>query len=162
MSDPIRYDSDGQVYPSIGTSCTEEEGKTRQEDALSADVNVILARALRGGVPLPQPLDELVYADVSQITDFRDAMERVTRANSAFLQLDAKVRKAFDNDAALFLDAFQSEDGLRQLEELGVVKIRNPVAELEAAEAAVEERALSRSAVRARAARVKAAENPPA
>lgn len=153
----IVYD-DVTVLPSEGTVCTLEEGKTRQEDAASADVNVILARALRGSVPLPQPLEDLVYADVSTITDFREAMERVTRAQTAFMQLDARVRKEYDNDPALFLDAFRSPEGLTRLEELGVVKVRDVAAEMEAAEAAIEERAIVRSAARARAARVKAAE----
>lgn len=152
---------EGDQPPNEGTSCTAAEGKTRQEDAASADVNVILDRALRGAVPLPQPLEELTYADVSSITDFRSAMERVTRAETAFMQLEARVRKAFDNDPALFLDAFQSGEGLKRLEELGVVKVRDAVAEVNAAEAAVEARAEARRVIRERVARVKAAEEPP-
>jgi hypothetical protein len=156
----VVYD-DATVLPSRGTKCTLAEGKTRQEDAKSADVNEILARVLRGAVPLPQPLEDLVYADVSGIVDFRDAMEKVTRANSAFMQLDAKVRSAYDNDPALFLDAFQSEDGVRKLEELGVVKVRRPEAERDAAEAAVEDRAAKRREARELAARLEAAKSPP-
>lgn len=157
---PVVY-REGDQPRNEGTFCTPEEGKTRQEDAAAADVNLVLARAMRGAVPLPQPLEDLVYADVSAITDFREAMTRVTRASEAFMQLDAGVRGAFDNDPALFLDAFQSPEGIARLEELGVVKVRDPVAELEAAEAAVETRAMRRAAARETAARVAAAELPP-
>lgn len=149
---------EGDQPPNEGTSCTLEEGKTRQEDAAAADINVILRRAMQGAVPLPQPLEELVYADVSQITDFKEAKDRVTRAEQAFMQLDAAVRSFYENDPALFLDGFSSPEGLKKLEELGVVKVRDPAAELEASEAAVEERALNRAERRARAARVAAAE----
>lgn len=156
----IVYESDGKLYPSFGTVCTAEEGKTRQEDAASADVNKVLERAMRGAVELPGPITEQVFADVSQVTDFRDAMDRVTRANEAFRQLPATVRREFDNDPALFLDAFQSEEGVRKLDELGVVKIRDVAAERDAEEAAVETRATRRREARELAARLEAAKSP--
>lgn len=155
------YRSDGDVPPNVGTFCTLAEGKTRQEDAASADVNAVLARVMRGVVPLPEPLTEQVFADVSQIGDFRSAMEVVTRADSAFRQLDAKVRTAFDNEPAAFVDAFHSKEGLAKLAELGVVTIRDPEAEQDAAEAAVETRASRRREARELAARVEAAKAPP-
>lgn len=152
---------EGDQPASEGTSCTAAEGKTRQSDADAADVNAILARAMRGVQPLAPAPDEVRYADVSGITDFRDAMDRVTRANAAFMQLDAKVRKEFENDPALFLDAFQSVEGVKKLDALGVVKIRDPEGEVNAAEAAVEARAEARRVIRERVARVKAAEGEP-
>lgn len=144
-----------------GTACTLAEGKTRQSDADEADINKVLHRAMAGAVPLPRPLEDLVYADVSVITDFKEAKDRVTRAEQAFMQLDAKVRARYDNDPALFLDGFSTPEGLAQLEELGVVKVRDPVAELNAAESAAEDRAAARVVARERAARVKAAEVDP-
>lgn len=151
------YSSDGITRPNVGTFCTVEEGMTKQEDAASADVNVVLARALRGTQPIPQPLADLAYADVSAISDYRSCVDRVTRAHEAFMQLPALVRREYDNDAALFLDAFQSPEGLARLGELGVVKLVDPIAELDAAEAAVESRAERRARARELEARVEAA-----
>lgn len=152
---------EGDQPANEGTSCTLAEGKTRQEDAGAADINQVLHRAMQGAIPLAQPLEDLVYADVSVITDFKEAKDRVTRAEQAFMQLPANVRAAYGNDPAVFLDGFSTPEGLAQLEELGVVKVRDPVAELEAAESAAEDRAAARVVARERAARVKAAEVDP-
>jgi len=51
MSKEIVYQGSGKLYPSKGTVCTAEEGKTRQEDAAAADINAILARRCRGCCP---------------------------------------------------------------------------------------------------------------
>lgn len=152
------YVSDGVVRPNVGTYCTTEEGKTRQSEADQADINKILKRLdLR---ELTSSQREGIYADVSGITNFRDAMEKVERGKEAFMSLKANVRSAFDNDVALFLDAFQSVEGIAKLRELGVVPEAEEVV-LNRAEAAVENRAAVRSAARARAARVAAAEQDP-
>lgn len=143
--------------PSKGTCCTAEEGKTRQEDAKAADINVIMGQLARGIVPASR---EGVFADVSEIGDFRQMMEDVRRGKEAFESLDASVRAAFGNDAAAFVEAFQSEEGVAKLKELGVVA---PTEEelADRREAAAESRADKRREARELAKRVEAAKSPP-
>jgi len=109
---------------------------------------------------LPLEVREGIYADVSGITDFRDALEKVQRGEAAFKTLDAKVRAAFQNDPAEFLDAFGSEEGVAKLRELGVVPDPEEVV-LDRAEAAAEARAEKRREAREVAKRVEAAKSPP-
>lgn len=158
--------ADGELYderrkPFVGgTVCTAEEGKTRQSEADQADVNQILERAMRGLLPDAR-FEEGVFSDVSGITDFHDAMLKVKRAETAFMSLDARVRGEFDNDPGKFLDAFHSDEGVKKLQELGVLRLVDEVAERDAAEAAVEDRAARRREAREEAARVEAARKKP-
>lgn len=116
MSKRVVHD-DGNPPPKVGMEC-DPEGLTRQEDAQYADVNKIVSRASVG--LLPQVVEGF-YADVSEIGDYRSALAKVESANAAFRLLDARVRAEFANDPAVFLDAFQSDEGVAKLRELGVV-----------------------------------------
>lgn len=113
------YRSDGAVYPSKGTACTAEEGRTRQEDAKASDINYILARVAAGMLPLGRT--DGVYADVSQIGDLRSALDSVARGKALFEAFPASVRNAFDNDPAAFVEAFKTPEGVAKLRELKVV-----------------------------------------
>lgn len=156
----IVYD-DATVLPSVGTFCTAEEGRTRQEDAGAADLMGILRRVSDG--VLPASRGPGYFGDVSDIGDFRQAQEQVMRGEAAFMSLDADVRSAFKNDPALFIEAFQSEDGIAQLRRLKVIpETEETLADRR--EAAAENRAARRALERERAARIREAEaaKPPA
>lgn len=143
--------------PSKGTCCTAEEGRTRQEDAKAADINVIMAQMARGIAPAPR---EGVFMDVSEIGDFRTMVETVRRGKEAFEALDADVRAAFENDPVLFVDAFKSEEGIAKLRELKVIaETEETLADRR--EAASEARADKRREAREVAKRVEAAKLPP-
>lgn len=148
---------DVTVEPSVGTFCTAEEGKTRQEEAAQADINKILRRLSEGQV-LPQ--GEGIFADVSSIGDFREAKEKVQRGEEAFASLPVAARNAFENDPAQFVEAFSTPEGIQKLRECGVVAEAEEVV-LDRAEARSESRAERRRLAREREARVKAAEEPP-
>lgn len=156
MTDDLRkiYRSDGAVRPSRGTFCTEEEGRTKQEEANAADINVLLPKLVLGFVPHMRT--DGVFADVSQIGDFHSALEQVREAEYQFGLQPAAVRSAFGNDMGAFVDAFKSEEGIAKLRELKVV----PETEATLAdrrEAASEERAARRALDRERKRRVEEA-----
>lgn len=153
----IVYD-DATVLPSVGTFCRAEEGKTRQEEAAQADINKILRRLEDGSIS--PAMREGIFADVSSIGDFREAKEKVQRAEEAFSSLPASVRNRFANDPVQFVEAFGSEDGIKVLRECGVVAEPEDVV-LDRQEGAREGRAERRRLERERVARVKAAEEPP-
>lgn len=144
----------------LGTVCPPEEDRTRQEDAAAADINAILARMGQGQLPLTLAEKQGIFADVSGMGDFRESVERVRVGGERFAQLSADVRSAFENDSALFVEAFQTPEGLERLRELGVVA-PSEEALADRREAAAEERARLRAAVRAENARVEAARKPP-
>ncbi len=98
-----------------------DKSRTRQSEAKDADINNIVARYDRTGV-LPTIGREGFYADVSQVGDYRDALERVRVADEAFMQLPAKVRAKFDNDAAQFLDWTSDPGNREEMRELGLIE----------------------------------------
>lgn len=71
-----------------------------------------------------------VFMDVSEVSDYRGAIEQVRAADEFFMTLPAKVRDAFENDVAAFLDAVTDPSQRERLEGLGVL----PKAAPEAAE----------------------------
>lgn len=101
---------------------------TRQSDAESADINVIMNRFEKTGV-MPVNAREAVFADVSQIGSFRDAQDAIIRGQEAFMALPAAVRARFENDPVQLMDFASDPANLPELVKLGLV---------EAAAAAVE------------------------
>ncbi len=81
-----------------------------ESDAVEADIQTILTRHGIQGVIEHLNQAELVYGDVSDLTDFADAMRQVKEAEGMFLQLPSKVREAFEHDPAIWLDA--ANDGM--------------------------------------------------
>lgn len=93
---------------------------TRQSEMRNADINLIMAKYEKTGV-LPPATREGFFADVSQVGDYRDALNRVERADKYFLHLPAAIRKKFDNDPAAFLDYVSDKDNLAEIEEMGLI-----------------------------------------
>ena len=62
-----------------------------------------------------------VYGDVTDLKTFQEAKNVFIEAEKAFMSLDAKVRKEFDNDPAKFLDFMDNLDENRaEAERLGL------------------------------------------
>lgn len=152
------YSSDGVVRPNQGTTFPVDEGKTRQEFKAETDINNLMKRGEAALVPLMR--EQGLFADVSQIGDLHDCLEKVRRAGEVFMALPAEVRSAFDNEPALFTKAFETPEGQARLRELKVLA-ELPEVILERQEAAIESRSLRRSEARALAARIAAAQAPP-
>lgn len=143
-----------------GTVC-KEPSLTRQSEAKDADINNIVARFTQTGmVPV---VEAGRFADVSEVGDFRAVRDHINAVTDEFMQLDARVRARFDNDPARLIDWLADPANEAEAEKLGLVeKVVDPVVALDAAEAAVEERAERRRAAREQAARVAAVSLPPA
>lgn len=158
MSGEIEYSSDGVVRPNVGTHCTAEEGRARQEFKAECDINTLMKRGEAAIVP--QLRQDGFFADVSQIGDLHDCLEKVRRANEVFGALPAEVRSAFENRPEVFTKAFETPEGIAKLRELKIVA-EPPEVVANRLEAAAEERAATRALVRERLARVKEAEKDP-
>lgn len=77
----------------------------RQEYKDSADLNKIMGRYTQRG-NFKELIKEPMYADFSTVGDFREAMEKVMRAERQFNEIPARIRTMFNNDPGLFLDAW--------------------------------------------------------
>jgi len=80
------------------------------------------------GVPVPAVGGEPSYGDFSMGLDFHEALNRVSEAESDFMKLPAPLRAHVENDPGLFLDLVFDPDRRGELEELGLIPTRAPVA----------------------------------
>lgn len=125
-AEPDRWDmSKRRVYTDVdrpvdpGLLCL-EPSKTRQSEAAACDINLIVKQFSVTGF-LPDNGRTPFYADVSEMGDFRAALDYVREAEAVFMALPAKVRTFFDNDAATFVDFCSDEANRPQMVELGLL-----------------------------------------
>lgn len=96
---------------------------TRQEFAEECDINEIMARYEKHGQWPMKPNDYVpTYVDFVGMPDLQGAMASMDAARDAFMQLPAKVRKEFDNDAMRFVEFAQDGNNQKQLREWGLAE----------------------------------------
>ncbi len=90
------------------------------------DINNILARHRAGGIVTHVNANAGRFADVSEVGDYRTAMDRVADARGFFSQLSSEIRREFDNDAAVFLDFILDPVNEDRIRELGLTEVVEP------------------------------------
>lgn len=111
--------------------CTEDKF-TVQSARDECDINRIVARFEKSGI-LPT-IDRVgIFVDVSNVGDYREALERVETAREAFMRLPAVARERFDNDPATFLDFMADPANEPEAVKLGLVAPKAPEAPAPAA-----------------------------
>lgn len=100
------------VGPSLAKQSFKEE----------CDINNIVSRYKRTGFIEHVAKNTPIYADVSDVTDYQEALDRVREVEGFFDKLPAKIRERFENEPAQFLDFMTNEDNLAEAKELGLVK----------------------------------------
>lgn len=100
---------------------TGEVSLTRQSEYESTDINLIMKRYERTGM-LPDSILQGMFADVSEMGDFRSALAIVEAGEEAFMALEPKVRSRFDNDAATFLEFFNDSANIDELRAMGLIE----------------------------------------
>lgn len=100
-----------------------EEVRTKQEFADDADVNKIVARCLRTGTDIFSLGQRVapVFADVSELGDWRDMLEKVQNAQDAFMELPIETRKRFQNDPGQLLAFISDVKNREEAIKLGLV-----------------------------------------
>lgn len=99
---------------------------TKQSDALTTDVNAIVARHVAHGIPLPVDGRPPTYGDFASGLDYHEAMNRVTAAEQSFDQLPAHIRAHCENNPGRFLDLVFDPNRIGELEELGLLPAQTP------------------------------------
>lgn len=109
--------------------------RTKQSMRDECDINGIVSRARMGGAIAHVARGVPTYMDVSEVTDYKSALDMLRKTDEFFQALPAKVRRAFNNDPAEFLDGMDTVEGRAKLEEAGLVPpaTRAPVASPETA-----------------------------
>lgn len=106
---------------------------TRQEFKEECDLSLLLKRFARTpeGLAALQNAQGFVanarFEDVSNIPDYRTALDQVNLANESFMSLPAVVRRRFDNDPANFLDFVSNPANLDECRALGLAKPKEVV-----------------------------------
>lgn len=90
-----------------------------------SDINNIVAQFHRTGfLPEVQKIQGL-FEDVSEMPDYKTALERVDQVNEVFMQLPAHIRAEFKNDAAEFVDFMSDDANTARGIELGLIEDPN-------------------------------------
>lgn len=102
-----------------------EKSRTQQSFKDDADINILVRRfgldgQLPSGVRLP------VYGDFTGVADFRTAHEAIEMAVDSFMQMPARVRARFENDAGKFMEFFNREENYKEARELGLLAPEPP------------------------------------
>lgn len=119
--------------PPYVTGITSDTSKgAKQSFRKETDVNLIINRFEKTGLLTPVDSRPPFYMDVSEVGDYRSALENVRRADALFMALPSPVRAEFGNDAAAFLDFCTDPVNEDRMREMGLLP-----ALPEAAEAAV-------------------------
>lgn len=128
MNTPVRFRSaydrealtkDGEIV-NFGT-VNNDESLTQQADAEDADINVIVKRFARTG-QLPQVQKTAMYGDFTSALDYKQCHEQIHKANLAFGELPANVRKRFGNDPAEFIEFMNDPDNAAEMIKLGLAE----------------------------------------
>lgn len=104
-----------------------EPSKTQQQFKETVDVNNIVAKYRTTGEWLHLTKKSGVYADVSNITDYQESMQKVLNANSAFAALPSHIRTRFGNDPAALLQFLHDPNNYDEGVKLGLYEKKQPV-----------------------------------
>ncbi len=94
---------------------------TKQSEAKATNINTIVAQYDKTGV-LPTFGRDALFADVSDIPDYRTALDLISKADEMFMQIPANVRARFENDPAVFLDFTSDPTNRDEMVEMGLLE----------------------------------------
>lgn len=112
----------GSNGPRLVIDCSKDPSVTKQSFKAESDINNIVARYARTGLVTHVAAKSPVYVDVSDVNDYREALDRIRETQTFFDGLPAKIRSRFKNDAAQFLDFMSDENNAEEAKALGLVK----------------------------------------
>lgn len=93
------------MYPGGRLEVADFRDRAIQSEKDSTDINSILRRYDATGMISHVARGVPTYMDVSEVGDYRTAMEHLRATESFFMGLPAKVREKFGNDPVEFIDA---------------------------------------------------------
>lgn len=77
---------------------------TKQQFKDECDINTLLRRYQKNGILEHVNRFQGNYADITDLPDYHDAMQKIVLAQEAFDSLPSEIRKDFRNDPAAFVE----------------------------------------------------------
>ncbi len=108
----VNKDPERETYPT----------QTKQAFGDEVDINHIMKKYSFNQVQPHLQQGPGAYGDFSQVVDFHTAMVAVSNAETAFMELPAKVRNRFENDPQQLLSFLDDQDNLEEARTLGLVE----------------------------------------
>lgn len=100
----------------------EGESMTEQSHKKSCDINNIVKRYHRDGIPLTGYLDaNAPFADVTHGFDYHSAYAAIRRLDEAFLLIPAEIRARFENDVQAFSEFISDPANEAEMEKMGLI-----------------------------------------
>lgn len=96
-----------------------EPSQTKQSFAKECDVNEILRRYEKSGLP-PELKQGGVYGDFVDVPSYQEALEIIIKAETLFNELPVRVRDEFGHDPSKFLDFAHNPASKERMIELGL------------------------------------------
>lgn len=112
---------DDVAFPQDNPRCV---SMTVQSMSNEADVNQIVARAIKNGFMLDQGAIAgrfPIFGDFSEVGDFKSCLDRVIKAQDAFKQLPLEVRDRFNGDPGALIDFLKDPKNDKEALELGLL-----------------------------------------
>lgn len=106
---PYNYDMN-KAGDESGLRC-QDKSLTQQHLADECNINILVERFVVSG-EMPQLKVPPLQGDFTEAPTYQEALNLMLEANQSFMQLPAKIRSRFDNDAGQFV-AFCSDEGNR-------------------------------------------------
>lgn len=116
---PYNYDADVTSFSS-GLDCSGDPSMTQQQFRDEVDINVMVERFQRTGLPEAPAVPPGVQ-DFTDVHDFRSAMQVVVDARVAFSGLSSGIRARFHNDPAEYLAFVYDADNRAEAVKLGMI-----------------------------------------
>ena len=114
------YAYDGDMVSRESALECKDKSLTVQDQAAEADINVLVERfGLTGNIP--QKVRMPTYGDFIGVQNYQEALNAVAAAEAAFMELPAKVRARFENDAGAFVDFCSNPSNAEEALKLGLV-----------------------------------------
>lgn len=95
--------------------------KTRASQQKETEINHIVAKYDRTGTLTHVARTIPRFDDVSNITDYKSALDQVMEAQSKFKELPSDIRKQFDNDPGKLIEFLSDSNNLEKAAEIGLV-----------------------------------------
>lgn len=99
------------------------QSRTQQHELPDSDIQKIVARSIETGI-LPERR-ELTYGDL-RVNDYKEALDKVTRAQQDFDELPSKLRDRFRNDPKELIQFLSDSKNREEAEQLGLIHPKQP------------------------------------
>ena len=120
---PKRYVRGCTGFPRPPEPVVKYDDRTKQSFKDECDIGKILAQYTKTGIITHLNRAQAVFTDVSEMGDYRQALEQVEAARVLFMELPSAVRAKFNNDAAQFLDFATDPENLEEMREMGLAPV---------------------------------------